>query len=306
MIFFAYILLAFMIGLIIGLGFYIIVGGIFYRSVFSRKSKLKKQIEKRKNTPEEIEFWDKNGFQDVSIKSFDGLNLFGKYLNKNSSNVVLLVHGYGGNFCDMAKYSDIFLKRGFDVLVVDNRAHGKSEGDTVGMGWIDRCDVLKWCEFLSQNNNFYKILLFGQSMGASAVCMASGEKSSCKIVAVIEDCGFDNTYKQVSYIYQKSKLKTKVFLDLFVSFANRKNGYDMKQADVVKQLRKNSLPVLIIHGGEDDFVPTEMAYNIYNNLDENRRAIYIAPQAKHTQSYQINEKKYTRIINEFLDKNHIC
>lgn len=305
MIVLAWTMLAFMIGLLLGLIFYIITGNIIYKSIFSRNSKIKKQIEKKKNFDEEIAFWDKNNFIDVSIQSYDNLKLFGKYLNNGSSHIALLVHGYGGNYCDMMKYASIFLKQGFDILAVDNRAHGKSEGDTVGMGWVDRCDITKWCEFLTTQNCNYKVVLFGQSMGASAVCMASAEKNNCNIVAIIEDCGFDNTYRQVCHLYKKTKLHSKLFLDIFVSYANRRNGYDMKQADCIKQLKKSCLPIFIIHGGEDDFVPTEMAYNIYNSLDDNRKQLYIVPGAKHTESYDVNEKKYIRKINEFLNKYDI-
>ncbi len=302
----AWVLLSFMIGLLVGLGLYVVIGACIYHTIFARKGKIKRAIERKKNSQEEIDFWSKHDFKDVMITSFDGLKLRGKFLNNGSQCVAFLVHGYGGNYVDMAKYADIFLKRGLDVLAVDNRAHGTSEGDYVGMGWIDRLDVIKWCEFLSQEKPYSKVLLFGQSMGASAVCMASCEKLDCHVVGIIEDCGFDNTFKEVSYIYQKGKLHTKFFLNLFTSYANRKNGYDMRQADAIRQLKKTSLPILIIHGSDDDFVPTEMAYNIYNNLDERRRNLYIASGAKHTESYDVDKKKYIKAINKFLDKEHIC
>ena len=306
MVVLAWVLLAAMALLIVVLFFYLLFNSMVYRFVFSRNSKLKKQIEKKKNSEEEIDFWDKHDFVDVQVCSFDGLKLFGKYYSNSSNNVALLVHGYGGNYVDMAKFADIFLKRGFDVLAVDNRAHGRSEGDTVGMGWLDRLDVMKWSEFLAQKNHCYNVVLFGQSMGASAVCNASSHKLDCHVVGIIEDCGFDNTYRQVCYIYQKSKIHTKLFLNFFVKYANRKNGYDMKEADCIKQLKKTSLPVLVIHGSDDDFVPTEMGYNIYNSLDERRRYLYIAKGAKHTESYEVDKKKYIKVVNRFLDKEHLC
>lgn len=306
MIIVAWILLAIMIILLVGLAVYVVACASIYHSIFARNGKVKKVIEKKKNSQEEIDFWSKNNFADVCITSFDGLKLKGKFLDNGSNCVAFLVHGYGGNYVDMAKYAEIFLKRGLDILVVDNRAHGTSEGDSVGMGWIDRLDVLSWCEFLSNLKSCYKVLLFGQSMGASAVCMASGEDLGCQVVGIIEDCGFDNTYSEVCYIYQKGRLHTKFLLNMFTNYANRKNGYDMKKADAIKQLKKNNLPVLVIHGSADDFVPTEMGYKIYNSLNETRASIYIALDAKHTQSFDVDKKRYTKEINKFLDKWNIC
>lgn len=300
----AWILLGIMSFVLVALFFYLLFNGAVYHFIFSRNSKLKKQIEKKKNSPEEINFWDRHGFKDVQICSHDALKLFGKYFSNSSNYVALLVHGYGGNYVDMAKFADIFLKRGFDVLAVDNRAHGKSGGDTVGMGWVDRLDVADWCEFLAQKNSRYSIVLFGQSMGASAVCNASAQQCSCKVLGIIEDCGFDNTFRQVCHVYNKCKAHPKLLLKMFVKFANRKNGYDMKQADCIKQLKKTSLSLLVIHGSDDDFVPTEMGYNIYHSLEEKRRSLYIAKGAKHTESYDVDKKKYISVVNRFLDK--IC
>jgi pimeloyl-ACP methyl ester carboxylesterase len=61
------------------------------------------------------------------------------------------------------------------VLVTENRAHGQSEGECVGFGWNDRLDIVQWCKTLSDKTPENKIVLFGLSMGATAVCCAVGE-----------------------------------------------------------------------------------------------------------------------------------
>ena len=305
MIFFAWFCLALLVFVLVVLAVYLVVGAGIYNFVFSRNSKFKKKIERKPNTDYEKDFWNKYKFEDVSVMSFDGLKLFGKYLNKGKNKIAVLVHGYGGNYRDMAKYAQIFLDMGFDVLAIDNRAHGKSEGDFVGMSWLDKIDLKYWCDFLSEQNMCYKILLFGQSMGASAVCNYVGEKDCKNVVGVIEDCGFDNVYKQIYYLFNRIKIKLKIFFKIFEFYANRKNDYKLMQVDCIKQLKKSNVPVLIIHGEKDEFVPTEMAYNLYNSLDEKRRDLYIAQDAGHTKSFEVNERKYKNVIYNFLNKYKI-
>lgn len=302
MIFFAWFCLAILIFILVILGFYLIVGAGIYNFVFSRSSKFKKKIERKPNTDFEKNFWEKYSFDNINVTSFDGLSLFGKYLSKGNNKIVILVHGYGGNFRDMAKYAQIFLDKGFDILAIDCRGHGRSEGDTVGMSWKDKDDLKSWCDFVLEKNSCYKILLFGQSMGASTVCNYAGLKECKSVVAVIEDCGFDNAYKQIFYLFGRLKIKLKIFFKIFQSYSTRKNGFNLKDVDCIKQLKKSNIPVLIIHGDKDEFVPTEMAFNIYNSLDENRREIYIAQDAGHTKCFEVNERKYRTVVYDFINK----
>ena len=75
-------------------------------------------------------------FEEVHIISFDGLRLFGRwYEGKKDSPVVVLCHGYRGSaYRDFSGGSDIFLSLGWNVLLIDQRAHGKSEGSTITFG----------------------------------------------------------------------------------------------------------------------------------------------------------------------------
>ena len=91
------------------------------------------------------------------------------------------------------------------MLAVDCRAHGESEGNCVGFGWLDRLDVLSWVKFLNEKLPQSKIVLFGLSMGAAAVCMAAGEKELKNVVAVISDCAFDNADREIEYVMKNPK-----------------------------------------------------------------------------------------------------
>lgn len=301
--------ISFMCFVLLVLAVLILIGVGSFHLTLSPKAVVKKIAKKttklnRESYGIDHSWWDKQKCETLSIQSFDGLTLFGHLIEcQKSNNLAIVVHGYGGNYKDMNCYADMFLKRGYSVLVVECRAHGKSQGDMIGMGWLDRLDIQAWVRFMLERNQSYKIGLFGQSMGASAVCMALGEKLPNNVICAIADCGFDNVYRQMYYvIHKRLKFLAKPVLNIFNSYMKRTRNYDLKRADAVMQLKKSHIPVLFIHGKNDDFVPIEMSYHMYETLPETRRDILVVDGAEHIMSYATDSKAYTKKVYNFLNK----
>ena len=106
-------------------------------------------------------WWDKVDFEKVKIKSFDNLTLVGHYCNLNSLKTVIIVHGFGGSYRETQPYCKLFYEKNFNILAVDNRAHGESEGNCVGFGWLDRKDIISWINYLNEKTPNNKIVLLG-------------------------------------------------------------------------------------------------------------------------------------------------
>lgn len=284
---------------------YLLIGYFSFRFALSRNGKLKRGIElKSKNAldrQQEIKDYFSKDFEKISIVSNDDLKLFGFYKDNKKDKLVILVHGYGGDHYDMYSYACIFEERGYDILSIDQRAHGESEGDYFSMGLYEHYDLLAWIDKMLSLKNNYKIALFGVSMGASTVCMMVGETLPNNVVCAIEDCGYDNANRQMKYVYSKTRL-AKLFYKIFYNYTKNTKGIDLKSVDMVEKLKKCKIPMLFIHGEEDDFVPTAMVYNLYNCLPDSRRSIYIAKDATHTKSIDVDVKQYTKVISKFLDK----
>lgn len=306
---FSIVVLALLGLLLLGMFGYLAICLICFKVSLARKGTIKEELKKsrrkkRKNKEviEDYCWWSEKKAEEVSIVS-EGLKLYGHFIDVGSENVALLVHGYGSYYKEMTDYAQYFVKRGFNVLAIECRGHGKSEGDMVGMGWLDRLDILKWIEFLNNKNSCFKVLLFGVSMGASAVCMTAGEKLPSSIKCIIEDCGFDNVYKQLSYVYHRATLLPPTLLmKTFNSFTKRAKNFNMKEGDAIKQLKKCILPVMFIHGGKDKFVPTEMVFSLADCIPETRKEVYICEDAAHAKSYVTDPATYERKVDKFLNK----
>ena len=295
------------IGLIIlGLVYYLLVGSIFFHYSLGRKD-VSKRV-KKKNLQKVIEryqidlcWWDDKPFEKVKIQSFDGLTLTAHYLDQNSDKTVILVHGYGAIYKEMQPYAKFFFQKNFNILCVENRGHGESEGSCVGMGYLDRKDILGWIDFLNQKSKT-KIVLFGISMGASAVCATAGENLPSNVVGIIADSPFDNVQRQLLHVLKKAGIFKKMILNHISAYTKRLHKYDIKEADIIKCVKKTKIPILYIHGKIDAFVPSENSQNLYNATPERLRDICFVEGADHVMSYVTLGVEYERKINNFFRK----
>ena len=256
----------------------------------------------------DAEWWDKMPFEEVAIKSEDNLKLVGHFLacENSSDKLAILVHGYGGVYKEMYNYAKMFLKRNYDILAIELRAHVNSEGDMIGMGWLERLDLLKWIDFMVERNKNYKIALFGTSMGASTVCMALGEKLPTNVKLAISDCAFDNAWRELSYVYTyHTHIPAKFLMSIFNNYLKRTKHFDLKMVDAVTQLKKAKLPILFIHGSKDTFVPTEMVYRLAEAVPKSQRDLYVVEGAEHIMSYPTDPKAYEKKVDNFLKKHNM-
>lgn len=260
------------------------------------KKGLDKQIQEHKI---DLCWWEQFKFEKLTIESFDKLKLVGHFFENNSQKTVIVVHGFGGSYLDMQRYCQFFMQKNFNILAVENRAHGESEGSCIGFGYIDRLDILKWLDFLSEKQPDAKVLLFGVSMGGTAVCATAGEKLK-NVSAIISDCAFSNGDKQISFVLKKYKFFGKILKKHLYSFTKRVHNLDVMQIDVTRCVRSSQVPVLYIHGKEDSFVPIENMYDLYNATPRHLRCQYVVEGAEHALSYAEAGVMYERKIINFL------
>ena len=220
-----------------------------------------------------------------------------------TNKTVIVVHGFTNDKEDMKPYAWMFHELGYNVLMPDNMSHGDSEGQIIGYGWNDRLNVIKWAEMLVEQNSDSEITLFGVSMGAATVMMASGEESlPDQVVNIIEDCGYSSVWDELKY-QAKEMYNLPAFPILYEVSAISKirAGFSYGQASSVNQLKNNTRPVLFIHGSDDTFVPTSMVYKNYQ-ATQGEKELYIVKGAGHAKSFETDPQAYIEKISTFLKK----
>ena len=156
---------------------------------------------------------------------------------------------------------------------------------------------------LVEQNSDSEITLFGVSMGAATVMMASGEESlPDQVVNIIEDCGYSSVWDELKY-QAKEMYNLPAFPILYEVSAISKirAGFSYGQASSVNQLKNNTRPVLFIHGSDDTFVPTSMVYKNYQ-ATQGEKELYIVKGAGHAKSFETDPQAYIEKISTFLKK----
>lgn len=243
----------------------------------------------------------------LTITSRDGLTLHGDFLPAEYQTNKLAICGHGYTGCglkDCAAISVFFHKMGYNCLIVDHRAHGKSEGDYVGFGILDRYDMKAWVDCMERRfEGNAEIVLYGVSMGATIALMTAGLSSLSKCVkAVIADCAFTSPYDVFAHILRRDyHLPPFPIMNINEAMCRSKAGYGFKDYSTLDAVRTTGIPMLFIHGREDDFVPLWMSEENYK-VCRSAKDILIVDNAAHAASYYESRETYEAKVRSFLEK----
>lgn len=262
-------------------------------------------LEEEQKRLEELRNWtSKRNFESVEVETEDGLTLRAQYLENESPNgkSVILAHGYKGNSEQMPEITRFYYEEGYNILKPDARGHGESEGDYIGYGWDDRLDYKEWINLLINEKDEKSIFLHGFSMGAATVLMTSGEDLPEEVKGIIADSGYTSLEEelthQLNYLY---RLPAFPIMEITSVVTKVRAGYTFSEASALDQVKKNRLPLFIIHGDQDELVPTEMANRLYEATNS-MKELWIVPGAGHTEGFTIEEEEYKKRVKGFIEK----
>ena len=244
--------------------------------------------------------------EDVFIQSEDGLKLHAAYFPapEESGKVVLGIHGFRSKaWHEYAPYIEFYHALGYSMLLPDDRAHGQSEGDYIGMGVLDRRDCISWAKYLVERfGKNVSILMHGVSMGGAAVLSASGEEDlPPQVQGIISDCGYTSFWDQIVFhIISRYKIPTFPVLNICEWYAKHYAGYDFHTITPLKQVTKAKVPILFVQGEKDFMVPAEMAQRLYEACTSRKRLLMV-PEASHAESIALAPEEYHQAIKEFFN-----
>ena len=255
--------------------------------------------------PKEKNWLEAHGFERVEIRSHDGLRLAAMFVPAEvpSGKSVVLAHGYSSKGQSLAKFAEFYHGWGFDVLLPDARGHGLSEGEYAGFGWHDRLDYVRWAEYLvGRLGEEAQIALHGLSMGGATVLLAGGEALPIQVKAIVSDCAYSTLTTQLYHHMRRMYPRLPKFpVVKATSVVTRvRAGYRIGEVSPLRRLRYCTVPVLFIHGDEDNFVPYRMVEELYAACPSEKRLLRVKG-AGHCQSYAQDPEGYKRTVREFLD-----
>ncbi len=244
-------------------------------------------------------------FEPVTIITFDGKKLYGRYYHAaDGAPLQIQFHGYKStavlDFCGGSTYAG---KIGHNALVVDQRSHGRSEGKDITFGILERRDVLCWIEYArSRFGEDIPIILEGLSMGAATVLMSTDMPLPQNVKGVIADCPYSAPKDIIKKVTRAEMHLPAEILYPFVKLGARLFAhFNLEESSAVSAVKNTNLPILIIHGEGDTFVPCDMSREI-KKANPAKVTLVTIPDAGHGLCYMTDAKKYEEAMLTFMQK----
>ncbi len=278
-----------------------------FRLGFMRSDRKSERLEERERAI--AGFLASVEFEDLHVTSDDGLTLYAKYIpaQSKSDRTIILLHGYRSSpEAEFGTLIEELHRSGCNLLIPDMRAHRKSEGRYITFGIMERLDCVRWVKEAEKSAS--KIMLYGISMGAATALM-SADLLPGSVRGIIGDCGYTSPDDILRHV-----LRTEYHLPAFPliytvgAICRIFCGFSPKAAAATDSLRRSDLPVMLIHGENDLFVPTSMSYT---NLEAARESstrlqrgaaaeLVIIPGAAHAESHRVAPDEYRAAQNRFI------
>ena len=241
-------------------------------------------------------------FEEQEITAPDGVKLYGRfYRNGDSKITILMMHGFRSNALhDFSCAFKFYYDKGFNLLVPDQRAHGKSGGRYITYGAKERYDAAVWLEHANTLVEGGELYATGVSMGATTVLMAAGLTLPENVKGIIADCGFTSPADIIKKV-MKEDMKIPLFPLYYTTrlMARLVAGFDFEECHAARAVENCKIPLLFLHGKSDSFVPFSMGEEIYNAAKCDKRAVWVEG-AEHGCSFLVDRKACADALGGFL------
>ena len=241
-------------------------------------------------------------YKQESITGFDGILLNGYYAYSTQNNPwVICIHGYGGKATGMVEYTEMFRNLGMNVLTVDLRGHGDSQGNYYTLGVRDSDDVILWTDWLKKSFKADKIILFGISMGGATALMAAEKKSELFSIVISDSAPSDFNRMFMRILKHRVGLVAHLFMPMLYLYTRVFAGYSLADASAGEYVSQISIPTLYIHGQSDGLVPLEMMTELYEKSTCQKER-FVMQGAEHTGAIKTDKGLYLRKVSDFIQR----
>lgn len=302
-------------GMVAGAAAYAGIGMLAFYEVTGRNAGIMKKIQKaydkahvrtspeRKDIDECVEWFRTNDREEFVRTNSRKQELHAFYMpaDEPSDKFVICSHGYRSRGQGEFRFVGKFLHdEGYNVFCVDHQAAGDSDGKYISFGKYESEDLLDWVYFLIERfGTDIQIILYGISMGSASVMLLSNNENLPKNVKfILADCGYTSVEDEFAFNLESMGLPAKPVINaanIFNKLIGKWDFYEVNPIDSVKEAR---VPMLFVHGEDDDFVPTYMGCKLYNACPTEKDYLSV-PEAGHSESYQKGKELYEAKFREF-------
>jgi fermentation-respiration switch protein FrsA (DUF1100 family) len=217
--------------------------------------------------------------EDLRLRASDGTKLHARYIERAGANHTLLyLHGNAGNLPDRSDLLEVFGDFGANVLALEYRGYGQSEGGPSEAGlYRDTNAAYDWAVARAPAK---KLVVFGESLGGGPACELASTREMGGVILL-------STFTSIADMAVRS------FPWLPVRWMVR------TRFDNLAKIRKIQAPKLMIHSRTDEVVPFEMSERLFEAATEPKSALWL-DRAGHNETFYAQRQRVTRAVRSFL------
>ena len=138
-------------------------------------------------------------------------------------------------------------------------------------------------------------------MGGATVLMASGLELPHNVKGIIADCPYASALDIILHVGKSMPIPQWLMKPFVILGARIFGGFDLLETNAIEAVKHATVPILVIHGEADTFVPASMSAPL---VDANPTLVqrFTVPGAEHGISYLVNTREYCNVIKEFMEK----
>jgi pimeloyl-ACP methyl ester carboxylesterase len=239
--------------------------------------------------------------REVFVRSPYGYNLYGFYIPcEGSQKTVILVHGIYDTLYGSVKYINLFRKRGFNVLLYEQRNHGRNLRMNTTYGFYEKYDLMAVVDWaLVQLGPDGVVGTLGESLGGAVALQHCAIDP--RVAFVIADCPYSDLTQLFTYLLKRDyHLPPFPLLYIADFFCRVITGFSFTNVSPIREIAAIKTPIFWTHGENDIFIPPQMSIEMYNAKRQGIKKLFTAPNARHVEAFWNNQQEYDRQVGEFL------
>ncbi|MED4400809.1 alpha/beta hydrolase [Metabacillus fastidiosus] len=293
----------YIIGLLTIVSYALFIGFFFTNKIMYIRKKTDKEIIDRETNDGHFKIEDFEALEkeEICIPSTFGYNIKGSIIAPHHTNrYIIICHGVTVNKFNSIKYMNLFLEKGWNVLIYDHRRHGTSGGKTTSYGYYEKFDLQSIVHFLKKRVGKNIILgIHGESMGAATTLLYAGSVEDGADFYIV-DCPFSDLESLLRYrLKMEFRIPGFLVMPFAKPFITLRDRYSLKDVSPITVIEKIKNPVLFIHSKQDDYILPEMSKQLYDKKPGFKK-IYLAEKGSHAMSFTENKEEYNKAIDHFL------
>ncbi|MBP5444891.1 MAG: alpha/beta fold hydrolase [Acholeplasmatales bacterium] len=244
----------------------------------------------------------KDSIKEVKIVN-EGLNLYGEFFDFKSNKTAILLQGRTESLLYCYYYAKPYKDLGYNILVVDSRAHGLSDGIYNCVGLKEYKDIIAWAKYIHDEFSQEEIIIHGICIGASTALYASYYGPDY-IKGVVTDGMYINFYETFKNHMIVDHRPIFPFLREIAFIMRLKAHVNIKKGPL-NLIDKYEKPILFLYSKEDKFSLPAKSEILYNKCKSNKKKIVWFDHGAHSHIRINNLEKYDESIKEFLKENNL-